>query len=67
MGLKIVGSHIFIFFWKKDNLMHFERHFAFQNAYKSIFPENLKQILGFTSKFRYGRVTLNTAIFYLVF
>ena len=27
------------------------------------FPENLKKILGFTSKFRYGRVTLNTGIF----
>ena len=28
------------------------------------FPENLKKILGFTSKFfRYGRVNLNTGIF----
>ena len=29
------------------------------------FPENLKKILGVTSKFRYGWVTLNTGIFYL--
>ena len=29
-------------------------------------PENLIKILGFTSKFRYGRVTLNTGIFLLV-
>ena len=27
------------------------------------FPENLKKILGFTSKFRYGLVTLNTGVF----
>ena len=27
------------------------------------FPENLKKILGFTSKFRYGWVTINTVIF----
>ena len=27
------------------------------------FTENLKKVLGFTSKFRYGRVTLNTGIF----
>ena len=36
-GLNIlgrVGTHIIfliIFFWKKYNYMHFERHFAFQN------------------------------------
>ena len=28
------------------------------------FPENLKKILGFTSKFRQGWVTLNAGIFY---
>ena len=28
------------------------------------FPENLKKILGFTSKFRLGPVTLNTGIFF---
>ena len=28
-------------------------------------PENMKKILGFTSKFRYSWVTLNTDIFYL--
>ena len=37
-GLKIlgrVGTHIFFnhfLFWKKYNFMHFERHFAFQDA-----------------------------------
>ena len=33
-GLKTlgrVGIHIY-FFWKINNFMHFERHFAFQNA-----------------------------------
>ena len=29
------------------------------------FAENLKQILGFTSNFRYGQATLNKGIFYL--
>ena len=36
-GLKFlgrVGTHVFLVFfsWKKYNFMHFERHFAFQNA-----------------------------------
>ena len=40
-GLKILSrvglAHMFFFvyfffFWKKNNFMHFERHFAFQNA-----------------------------------
>ena len=31
-------------FRKKYNLMHFERHLAFQNASNYIFPENLKDI-----------------------
>ena len=43
--------------------MHFERHFAFQNAYNYIFSRKPEKILGFTSKFRQGRVTLNTGIF----
>ena len=47
--------------------MQFERHFAFQNIFimwkKN--PENINKIPGFTSKFRYDRVTLNTGIFYL--
>ena len=30
------------------------------------FSENLKKNLGFTSKFRYDRVTLNAGIVYLV-
>ena len=29
------------------------------------FPENLKKILGFTSKFMKGQVTLNTGIFFI--
>ena len=45
-GLKILGNgrHMF-FFWKKIyNFMHFERHFAFQKCIKLIFfPENLKK------------------------
>ena len=37
-GLKIVvrqGTHIFLiifFFWKKNNFMHFEGYFTFQNG-----------------------------------
>ena len=46
--------------------MHFERHFTFQNAYNYIFcPENLKKILGSTSKFREGLATLKTGIFFI--
>ena len=40
--------------------MHFKRHFAFQNAYDYIFSRKPEKNLDFTSKFRYGRVTLNT-------
>ena len=29
------------------------------------FPKNLKKIIGFTSKSRLGRVTLNTGIFFI--
>ena len=42
--------------------MHFERHFAFQNATNYIFSRKPGKILGFTSKSRWGRVTLNTGI-----
>ena len=51
-GLKIlgrVGTHIFfiIFFsGKKNDFMHFKMHKVI------FFPEKLKKILGFTSKFR---------------
>ena len=38
--------------------MHFEMHKIIL-----FFSENLKKILCFYSKFRYGRVTLNTGIF----
>ena len=27
-----VGTHFFMFFFLENNFMHFERHFAFQNA-----------------------------------
>ena len=40
-----IGTHIF--FRKKYNFMHFERHFE-----RIFFLENLKKILGFSSKFR---------------
>ena len=31
-GLKNLGTHFFPFFLKNDNLMHFERQYALQNA-----------------------------------
>ena len=40
-------------------------HFPFKMHEIFFFPENLIKILGFTSKFWYGRVTLNTGISYL--
>ena len=52
MGLKILGgvataaTHMVFKFkksGKKNNFMHFERRFAFQNAKKYIFSENLKK------------------------
>ena len=43
------------------NFMYFERHFKMHKII--FFPENLKKILGFTSKFRLGPVNLNTGIF----
>ena len=66
-------THFFYycFFWKKYNFMHFERHFESHFAlpfkmYKILyFSRKPEKILGFTSKFRYGRITLNTDIFYL--
>ena len=39
----------FIFFFEKKN-MHFERPFKMHKIL--FFPENLKKIIGFTSKFR---------------
>ena len=62
-GLKIlgrVGTHIF-FLEEKYNFMHFEMPFKMHKIL--FFQEYLKKILGFTSKSRLGRVTLNTAIF----
>ena len=53
-GLKIlgrVGTHTFF-----SLFLPFKMHTII------FFPENLKKILGFISKFRYGRVTLNTCI-----
>ena len=40
-------TYFFLFFFsEKNNFMHFERHFAFQNAYNYIFsrkPENISR------------------------
>ena len=69
-GLKIlgrVGTHFFLFFFLETNIILYilSFHFAFQNAWNYIFfPQNLKKYLGFTSKIRKGRVTLNTSIFF---
>ena len=50
------GRHTFILkkkiLEKKYNFMHFERHFAFQNAYNYIFSRKPEKMLVFTSKFR---------------
>ena len=43
--------------------MHFERHFAFQMHKIIFFSRKPEKILGFTSIFGYGQVTLNTGIF----
>ena len=43
--------------------MHFDGIVPFKMHKILFFPEKLKKILGFTSKFRLGRVTLNTDIF----
>ena len=70
MGLKIlgrVGTHIFVnYFLLEKNIiscilkgeMPFKMHKIIY-----FFPENLKKVLGFTIKYRLGRVTLNTGIF----
>ena len=64
-GLKIVGrvvTYIFliIFQKKKRNIL------CILKMHKIIFfPENLKKILGFTSKFRKGPFSLNTGIFFI--
>ena len=45
--------HYFFFLEKKYNSMHFERHFAFQNALRLyLFAKKPEKVLGFTSKFR---------------
>ena len=68
-----IGIHIFleknIILCILKGILPFKMHkiifFPFK-IHKIIFlPEILKRILGCTSKFRYGRVTLNTGIFYL--
>ena len=78
-GLKIlggVGTHIFFyfFFWKKITTLCILKGISSFKMHKIVFfPQNLKKILGFTSKFRQGRVilntggpvTLNTGIFYM--
>ena len=54
------------FFWKKCNFMHFERRkyilpFKMHQNY-IVFTRKPEKILGFTSKFRLGWITLNTGI-----
>ena len=54
-----VGTQIFFFlFFLEINII-----FGILKGKFIFFPENLKKILAFTSKFRLGRVTLNTGIF----
>ena len=63
-----VDTHIFIdnsFFLEKHNFMDFERHRLSKCIKLYFFSRTPEKILGFTSKFRYGGVTLNTGIFYL--
>ena len=53
-GLKVlgrVGTHIYFFLEKKYNFMHFEGISPFKMHKIIFFPDNLKKILGFTSKF----------------
>ena len=58
MDLRIlgrVGHFLLIFFFSEKklyNFMHFERNLPFKMHKIIFFPENLKKILGFTSKFR---------------
>ena len=54
IGLKILGrvGPLLIFFWEKYTFVHFERHFAFQNALNYIFSRKSKKSRGFTSKSR---------------
>ena len=64
-----VGSHIFIyffFFWKNITLCILKGEMPFKmNKIVFFFQENWKTSLGFTSKIRYSRVTLNTGIFFI--
>ena len=56
----------YFFFWKKYIILCILKGKLPFKMHKIIFfPENLKKILGFTSKFRQGRVTLNAGVFYL--
>ena len=55
LGRIMIGTHIFfliIFFLEKYDFMHFERHMPYKMHKIIFFPENLKTILGFTSKLR---------------
>ena len=69
-GLNIlgrVGSFIFlvIFFLEKHNYMHWKGILPFK-MHKIYFFRKPEKILGPTSQFRYGRVTLNIGILYLM-
>ena len=55
-------TYFFFFFWKKNKILCI---LPFKMHKIIFFRENLKKIPGFTSKFRYGWVTLNADIFYL--
>ena len=66
-GLKILGRiNTYIFFSGKNVILCILKGILPFKMHKIIvFPENLKKKLGFTSKFRKGRVTLNTGIFFI--
>ena len=48
----MLWGFFYFFSGKIDNFMHFERQMPFKMHKVIFFPENLKKILGLTSKFR---------------
>ena len=65
-GLKILGNNTYSFFLKiKLILCILKGEMPFKMHKIIFFPESLKKIIVFTSKFRYGRVTQKTGIFFL--
>ena len=71
MGLKIlgrVGTHIFFhFFFLETNIILciLKSTVPFKMHTIIFFSRKPEKSLGFTSKLEYGRVTLNTCIFYI--